>query len=292
MTDSGQPPPAVLEKIPFLEAKHWRALTDYSASFMEVGLPTQTSYLFRGQSDADVSLLPSFARHAVRGRLEVKDALYLEKHALTEFTRQAHLHLDSGILGDTHGLMGWWSLMQHYGAPTRLLDWTRSFFVAAYFAVAGHFDKPGAIWVVRVLPVREYMKRRYGSAYLPAGRDATEQRQEIELLQTFKSDPGLYFVRRPRETDRMAAQQGFFSVAPYVLADHAEVLYRLVVELTPNAQDFLRVVIPAEGKLELSKQLLAMNVTARALFPGVDGLGKTVEELVRTTSLSMKGKAP
>jgi hypothetical protein len=282
MTDKS-PTPAILDQIPYTTLDAWREFVDYWESLTEVGLPTEVPYLFRGQPDADWSLLPLFTRYANEARLTIEQALRLENQALTEFTRQAHLHLTPNILRETSGLMGWWSLMQHYRAPTRLLDWTKSPCVAAYFAVAEHLDKPGAIWVVHVRTVKDYMKTRYGQEHLPLNQgDAAER----EALCSPEARPTLYFVRRPRETDRMAAQQGYFSVSPQVLTDHADLLHAATLNVKPDPQ-FFRFVIRPDLKLKFLRTLLAMNVTARALFPGVDGLGKTVEELVRVTSLSI-----
>ncbi len=275
--------PTILDRIHFAPLKDWQEFVDFSESLTEVGLPTEVPYLFRGQPDADWSLLPSFTRYAKEARLTTEQALRLEDQALTEFTRQAHLHLTPNILHETRGLMGWWSLMQHYNAPTRLLDWTKSPFVAAYFAVAEHFDKPGAIWVVHGRTVKDYMRTQYGQEDLPLNQgDAAE----MKALCSPEAQPALYFVRRPRETDRMAAQQGYFSVSPQVLTDHADLLHAATLNARPDPQ-FFRFIIRPDLKLGFLRRLLAMNVTARALFPGVDGLGKTVEELVRVTSLFM-----
>jgi hypothetical protein len=270
---------AILDKVPFLSLDGgWKEFQDHSDALTEVGLPSKPAYLFRGQPDADRSLLPSFTRYAREAGLTSEQAIRIEDEALTEFARQAHLHVPSSILMETNGLMGWWSLMQHYGAPTRFLDWTRSPFVAAYFAVASHLDKPGAIWVIHAATA---MRRWPKDLPMDEGKAA-----EVKALCSPEAQDHaeLYFVRRPRETDRMAAHQGYFSLSPQVLADHAELLHAATTDPDPDGPQFFRFIVAPEKKLHFLRRLVGMNVTARALFPGVDGLGRTVEELVRINS--------
>ncbi len=40
--------------------------------------------------------------------------------------------------------------MQQHGAPTRLLDWTTSAYVALYFAVCENFESDGSLWLFNV----------------------------------------------------------------------------------------------------------------------------------------------
>jgi hypothetical protein len=54
--------------------------------------------------------------------------------------------------------IGWLFMMQHYGAPTRLLDWTENVLVAAHFAVHENKREDGEIWVM--FPQR--LNKHYG----------------------------------------------------------------------------------------------------------------------------------
>ena len=91
-------------------------------------------WLFRGMSCASWGLEPSLERacKTYYGKQDLSKAAYLENILTREFRRRYHDH-KIGI-SDPIGIE-WLSLMQHYGAPTRLLDFTYSFFVAAYFAI-------------------------------------------------------------------------------------------------------------------------------------------------------------
>lgn len=106
-------------------------------------------YLFRGHSDPSWKLVPTFdrmfANQSRSRRLLIADELLVRfKRSLEGFTLPAEaLASDSMLLA-----MG-----QHYGLPTRLLDWTESPYIAAFFAfnrsaLWGAVDQRVTIWVL------------------------------------------------------------------------------------------------------------------------------------------------
>jgi hypothetical protein len=101
------------------------------------------TYVYRGQSRT-WSLAPSLARLCRDLGLDSFKAQEIEYLLLKRFKARAGVYL-SQVARDTD-TVGWWTLMQHYRAPTRILDWTLSPVVALYFAVADDWDSEGVLW--------------------------------------------------------------------------------------------------------------------------------------------------
>jgi len=68
------------------------------------------------------------------------------------------MHLDPSQVPDSDNKLGWLAIMQHYGAPTRLLDFTYSPYVALYFALRNHDEnksKHAEVWGIDAAALRE-----------------------------------------------------------------------------------------------------------------------------------------
>ena len=106
------------------DAGEWKSLVQKFWAF-DLGRPSETPFLYRGQSNADWQLVDSLSRDLGPGT-SLEDALEIEQIAYRRFFAQAHLYLDPSTLPEEKSALGWWALMQHFGCPTRLLDWTAS----------------------------------------------------------------------------------------------------------------------------------------------------------------------
>jgi FRG domain len=131
-------------------------------------LPTTTAddslYWFRGQSNSDWNLEPSFLRSSGGLGLSIQGAVGLEREALKAFRSKTHLFVSPHLLEKVRTIPCWWALMQHHGAPSRLLDWTVSPYVAAYFAAQQDgAKKPGVVWCFCSRKLRETFEAGYGT---------------------------------------------------------------------------------------------------------------------------------
>lgn len=103
---------------------------------------------YRGLSSRDHTLIPSLFRNP-QGRprepVVAIDRRMIEKNLFARFKTQAGELLPSGLESSWELL----SVMQHYGVPTRMMDWSDSLLVALYFALE-YKDSPTSpcIWIL------------------------------------------------------------------------------------------------------------------------------------------------
>ena len=223
----------------------------------------RSRYAFRGLSDSNYKLESRLARHG-------GDFRKLEKHLLRNFKKYAHRSVV-----EKDSIWNWLSVAQHYGLPTRLLDWTYSPFVAMHFATADidTFNVDGVIWAVNyvkthnILPEKLSRKLEEEGANVFTVEMLFESMKSLTELEDLSSDPFILFFEPPSIDDRIVNQFAFFS-----MSSDSRVVLNSWLE---DKMDFWRkIVIPAELKWEIRDKLDQANITERVLFPGLDGLTK------------------
>ena len=162
------------------------------------------------------------------------------------------------------------SILQHYRAPTRFLDWTFSPWIALYFAAIEHHDKDGSLWWFQQKSFNDVAGPRwdkYGMKRYPPD-------ENVNLNDTaFKIDgpPWIVMVFYTLKFHRIEMQQGFFTVAGRLGLDHGDLIADVMSEGTGQ---FSRIVIPASWKQGILDRLRIMNIHSKSLdYPGADLVG-------------------
>lgn len=218
---------------------------------------------FRGMWDASMPLQPTLIRQNRTAEEQIirRDFLLHASHEIKPFPGE------------------WWEqmmVMQHYGAPTRLLDWTENPLVGLFFATWASDPKrdetDGVVWCLKP----QLLNRLQGSADgVPGdipffGFDEILQAYDPNRIAqmgevAIRASRGPIAVFGPRQTPRMHAQQGTFTLFdanPKPLNEYHD------------GQHVWKYVIPEEAKSAIRDQLAAININEMNLFPELDRIGK------------------
>lgn len=246
-----------------------------------------SEWIFRGQACSSWPITNSLERAHKRVAPSLTISQF-EKTILSRFKRGAHLV--SSYTPSPDSSLEWLSLIQHYGGPTRLLDFTRSFYISTFFALETA-DSDAAIWCLNPRTLRRskevsslnFEENTFKSEeiYNHIINDERDVRVAIDvepfiLNERLIRQQGLFVMPCSLNVNFEACLFGTLS-APTTTHSRAEV-DRAHLELGTfyNNAAIVKVILPKSIHSEMRRDLVRMNVDAANLFPGIDGFARSL----------------
>ncbi len=205
----------------------------------------------------------------------------VEKRLLREFKRRYHQYSsDAPKDGD---YLEWFSIMQHYGAPTRLLDFTYSVYVAAYFALEKNIKGPYEVFAVDARwAIRESVKNNNCADtqdfFSKLVNNTDQDLNNFERFFIHNSSIDFVCPFNPfRLTERISLQSGIF-MCPGNVRNNFEKNLKSLREWHKK-ENIVRFILDFD-ELEVSKareHLYDLNITRATLFPGLGGFAESLK---------------
>jgi hypothetical protein len=255
-------------------AKSWQDFLDWIKEL-------QGSWCFRGQRESAWTLhtsLDRIVRVSTPQRVStLLDRRNVEIGLLFRFQQQAHQFIPHTPPVDDKA--SWLALMQHYGAPTRLLDWTSSPYVALYFAVEeepqekkGKEEKDdgySAVWAMDLHWLETKEPKHLES------KDPKDRTAYLSGLLDQCDKPLIVKIDPPQADERMSAQQGFFLWKQYESTPFFDqILISMMIDPIQERPVIRKFKVGEDLRIEFLERLRSMNIHRGSLFPGLDGFCK------------------
>lgn len=215
------------------------------------------NYIFRGIHNLDHRLIPKIGRVPYiqqcngDGSFLLDELQDIESKAVDEFVKKAipHVNLREASSWDQ------WTIAQHHGLPTRLLDWTENPMIAAYFATE---NANGDVAV--------YVTNREQFNIVTRTTDDTDR----DVL-SFADEDEVVLFTPDYIHPRISAQKGLFTVHknPTVPLDETMI--------NGETCQVDQLIIKAENIGEFVKDLDWCGINRSFIYPGLDGLAYYID---------------
>lgn len=253
----------------------------------------KTDLTFRGIS-RNIEKKPKIQRVRLNNSDKTMDCSDNEYQMLNDFYR-----LGRPYFTVNYDILDYVACAQHYGVPTRLIDWTRDPFVALFFAVYNNPEPENGEYKMYYTELSNHtvIDRIYG------GTSWTEMEGGSEFILKYKNfvdmicnqkdlekelisrndivekigiienciyrEDGLLFFNPPPSNDRLIAQQGLFSIPVSLVGSDAS------LEIDRKTSYFT-IVLDRNKRKELINYLTNMNYSPTRLFPELESIGNYI----------------
>jgi hypothetical protein len=255
-------------------------------------IPKLRSFIFRGHKSSSWLLSSSLEReYGKYAKCQMIEGV--EAYSIQYFKKRSHSFEETNR--NSAGLVDLLASMQHYGCPTRLVDFTQSLYIATYFAVNDSFElkESFCVWALN-FPVLLHYSNQFSNAIF-GSKDTSEQLDNaIHNLSELK-ELGIIIVEPEKVSRRMTAQQGVLLAQTNIRNSFESNLHTLMgTEKSPtivNLEELSRInqniinnvkIIKFEFNekciQQVRRELLQMNVTSEILFPDISGMAKSAIE--------------
>ncbi len=206
-------------------------------------LSKELAFIYRGVTKEEFKLIPSIGRINLGVPNGSGNIDTLESTMLRELKSRSLNYLSYVPANDWE----WLVVAQHFGLPTRLLDWTSNPLVALYFACVDEEQSDGAV-------------------YMSSGLVELDLRNPPPIGHVDKD----YLISPPHISTRISAQSSFFTISqnPFVPLNISHFGASSGIEIENHS----RVIISHKHKTKILTDLLKLGIGAASLFPGLDGL--------------------
>ena len=248
-------------------------LSDFLRLVQQVPESDGSPRWYRGCGKSSYELTPTLYRHPSTNSIE--ELMSLESSLIDRFKERSIPYLTRNLERDWEYLF----FMQHYGVPTRLLDWTESPFFALYFAVDSAeynhengevlYSGDATVWVLNPIAWNRWALsyRSFNGGVISSGDpDALAYAPNPDLA-VMGNEPLAIYGRH--NSPRIVAQRGVFTVFGKSTDP---------MENKQLPQDILsKIVIPRENIASIFNELTAVGITDASIFPDLDGLAKELK---------------
>jgi hypothetical protein len=237
-------------------------------------------WAFRGQKKDDY---PANTLERLCSFIDVRgdNIIDLEIKLIRDFARSYHLY-GKQTAPQKGNTLEWLSLLRHYGAPTRLVDFTYSFFIATYFALEKMEEDRSnpVVWAINVTQVKNESQNLIKKGRPDEGDELLKKYHEERDAKSFRDifmmeKPNLKFVypTNPiRMNERLTIQQGLF-LTP---GDVRKTFWKNLQAIPNYHKYIMKFSIDRKRKQEILYKLHRMGINRATLFPDLEGFANSL----------------